>query len=42
MGVLETDAEVDELVRGVPWGVGGLGVVVVVGEDGNVCGFDVG
>ncbi len=41
MGILKADAEVDELVRGILWGVSGLGVVVVVGKDGDACWFDV-
>jgi len=41
VGILKTDTEVDELVGGVLWGVGGLRVVVVVGEDGDACWFDV-
>lgn len=41
MGILEADTKVDELVGGILWGVGGLGVVVVVGEDGDACWFDV-
>lgn len=41
MGILKADAEVDELMRGILWGVGGLGVVVVVGKDGDACWLDV-
>jgi hypothetical protein len=41
VGILETDAEVNELVGGIPWGVGGLRVVIVVGEDGDACWLDV-
>jgi hypothetical protein len=41
VGILETDAEVDELVGGIPWGVSGLRVVVVIGEDGDSRWFDV-
>lgn len=41
MGILKADAKVDELVRGILWGIGGLGVVVIVGEDGDACWLDV-
>jgi hypothetical protein len=41
MGISKTDTEVDELVGGVLWGVGGLRVVVVVGKDCDARRFDV-
>lgn len=41
MGILETDAEVDELVGGILRGIGGLRIIVVVGKDGDACWFDV-
>lgn len=41
MGILKADAEVDELVGGILWGIGGLGVVVVVGKDGDARWLDV-
>ena len=41
MGILKAHAEVNELVRGILWDVGGLGVVVVVGKDGDARWFDV-
>ncbi len=40
MGILKTDAKVNELVGGILWCVGRLGVVVVVGEDGDACWLD--
>jgi len=40
VGILETDAEVCELGSGSSGGARGLGIVVVVGEDGDGCGLD--